>query len=552
MASDRLSRRRMLAAAGVAGALAGCTDLVGDGPSETTVPSDGTDTDSTDTDSTDAGTTTPDPAARLTDLSIAPTPASQTDVVTVTLTAANDGSAAFDGELVIGDGESPLASEAVTIPAGETATVTADREVLRVGERRFEGAIRRNGSQVDRTQASVQVQGAPNSFVGVDGTSLTLDDGTFYLSGANPSMEFTLGFGHPHHDRLRPHMFEGLSRVGATVARVLAGNAPVEYGGPFPGEDNSEFFSRFDEVVVRAKRRNVRLAVPIISGAPSYRTDPAENLAADVPGFVHRSDTAEKINDFYHDEQCIALYKQWVEELLTHENQFTGVEYRNDPTIMLWELGNEVEYYKAWERDSQTLRPWIEEVGPFVQELAGDQLLTTGIHGWPDGRNDFVEDHRPDCIDVCSLHWWVGPAHYDLPADEAAALLDEKIAAAHETVGKPLWFSEYNWGYPGGGDAEGIEDEFLETRNRELRRLHDRLDEADVAAAAVHELTSKHVLENIIERHRETNSTEVYADADAGTVEELRRYARLTREKSTSSSVPPLPPDEYTLPENRG
>lgn len=550
MTSDRLSRRRMLTAVGLASTSAGCAGLLGDGAPEATEGSD----DSADSPD-DTGTATPDAAPRLVDISIDPTQAQQTDVVTVTATAANDGGSEFTGQIVIGTGDSTITHKDVAIPPGETTTITAEQEVIRVGEQQFEVVLGQGEDRITGEKRTIQVQSAPTSFVSINGTSFTLDGGTFYLSGANPSMEFTLGFSHPHHNQIRPYMFEGLSRVGATIARIQASTGvSLEDGAPFPGEDNEEFFRRFDEVIVRAKRRNIRLSIPIINGAPSYLWDPEKTISTHVPAFVHRSETADKINDFYQDDQCIALYKRWVEELLTHENHLTGVEYRNDPTIMMWELGNEVEYWEPWKRDRQTIRPWIEEVGPFVKNLAGSQLLTTGVHGWPDSRNNFLEDHRPDCIDVCSLHYWVGSAHYDLPEDEATALLDEKIADAHETLEKPLWFSEYNWGYPGGGDSDGIENEFLEKRNRKLRQMQNRLDEADVAAAAVHELTSKHVLENMLGRHREKGSTEVYADSDTGTVEELRRYARVTREKSTSSTVPDLPPDEFTpkLPSETG
>jgi mannan endo-1,4-beta-mannosidase len=548
MSDEHISRRQMLAAAGLATTLAGCAALDGDDPSEMPhSPANATES------PRDAGaeTGTPTAAPTIVDFSVSPTPATQMETVTVTLTAANEGTAEFTGELTIEPAGGAPTVEPVTISRGETTTLTVKHEVVRVGERQFGGAIGRDGEPLVGTQATVQVRPSPSSFVGVEGTTFTLEDGTIYFSGANPSGEFTYGFGHPHHEQLRPYMFEGLDRVGATISRILAStNASLRHGAPFPGEDNEEFFTRLDEVVLRAKRRNVRLSIPIISAAPSYRTDPEENISTHVPAFVHRSDTAEEINDFYHDEQCIALYKKWVKELLTRKNQFTGVEYRHDPTIMMWELGNEVEYLEAWERDSQSIRPWIEEVGPYVKDLAGDQLLTTGTHGWPDGRNDFVEDHRPDCIDVCSLHWWVGPAHYDLPEDEAAALLDQKIAAAHETLEKPLWFSEYNWGYHGDGESEGVEPEFLRERNRKLREWHDRLDDANVAATALHELSSKHVLENMVGRTREKGSTEVYADADVGTVDELRRYARITRKKSTSSAVPELPPDEFILPKD--
>jgi mannan endo-1,4-beta-mannosidase len=383
----------------------------------------------------------------------------------------------------------------------------------------------------------VTVDQFPTSFVAVEGTDFTLDDGTFYASGADASSAYTVGLGHPHHDQLRPLMFDGLERIGATVYRLFIESAPVELGGPFPGEDNEKFFKRFDMAITEAKRRNIRVSIPIVSGGPHYDKHPVENVANHVPGYVSRADTATEIDDFYRNEECIELYKQWVKELLTHENHLTGVEYRNDPTIMMWELGNEIAWTEPWTRESQTLRPWIEEVGPYVKQLAPDQLLTTGVHGWPDGRNDFVEDHRPDSIDVCSLHYWVGPAHYDLPESEAEALLDQKIEDAHETLAKPLWFSEYNWGQPDSPDE--LSEAFLEKRNSKLRKWHNRLDAADVAGAAVHQVNPKEVVEELIGTTRE--STTIYPYEDTGTVEELRRYARITREKSTSSAVPELP-----------
>lgn len=552
MNDDRLPRRRMLTTVGLVSALAGCagwTSPFGDESSEDNEPDvDSTDGSRTDDDSADDSRSdddstetrdSPEQPLRITDFSLDTTLAQQTDIVTLSLAVANDTEDTIEANFVFSMGDTEIHSRSESIPSEDTIMVTTQRELRRIGEHQFQATIAQDGEPVANAQTSVSVGQFPSSFVGVEGTDFTLDDGTFYVSGADANSSYTVGVSHPHHDQLRPLMFDGLERIGATVYRLFVSTAPIERGGPFPGEDNEKFFRRFDMAITEAKRRNIRVSIPITSGTPHYDRHPVENLENTVPGYVHRAETADEINDFYRNKECIDLYKQWVEELLTHENHLTGVEYRHDPTIMMWELGNEVAWEEAWTRDSDSLRPWIEEVGPYVKQLAPDQLLTTGVHGWPDGRNDFLDDHRPDCIDICSMHYWVGPGHYDLPESEAEAVLDEKIKEAHETLEKPLWFSEYNWGHPDHPDSPGeLSDAFQEERNSKLRKWHNRLNEADVAGAAVHQVNPKEVVEELIETTR--GSTTIYPFEDTGTVEELRRYARITREKSTSTAVPEL------------
>lgn len=82
---------------------------------------------------------------------------------------------------------------------------------------------------------------------------------------------------------------------------------------------------------------------------------------------------------------------------------------------------------------------WVQEVAPYVQDVInGNQLVPTGEHGWPDGRNDFIDDHARDSIDVSSVHFWLDPAHYNLPDDEGEALFERLVTTADETLEKPL------------------------------------------------------------------------------------------------------------------
>ena len=46
-------------------------------------------------------------------------------------------------------------------------------------------------------------------------------------------------------------------------------------------------------------------------------------------------------DDFYTDPVIRGWYKDWITHVLNRVNTLTGVAYKDDPTVMAWELGNE-------------------------------------------------------------------------------------------------------------------------------------------------------------------------------------------------------------------
>jgi mannan endo-1,4-beta-mannosidase len=46
-------------------------------------------------------------------------------------------------------------------------------------------------------------------------------------------------------------------------------------------------------------------------------------------------------DSFYTDPFIKQWYKDWIAHLLNRVNTYNGIAYKNDPTIMTWELGNE-------------------------------------------------------------------------------------------------------------------------------------------------------------------------------------------------------------------
>lgn len=368
-----------------------------------------------------------------------------------------------------------------------------------------------------------------NGFVEADETNLVVNGEPLYLAGTAPG--YMLNLNRP--DEVIEVMFDHIAKRGLPLARVHVvqpfwGDKETQ---PIPGETNEAVLSQFDRIIEAAQKRGIRLTASFINAGPAYPQhydDSVDLYGVNVTTYVEHAESADAIDEFYTNDECIELYKQRVQKVLTRENTLTGVEYRNDPTIAMWELGNEIEWADTTARDDPSLRPWIEEVGSFIKSIDDNHLLTTGEYGWA-GRNNYLTDHQPDSIDVCSLHYYPGPQSYDLPNDpdkDHPDLLRDFIQTGHEDLGKPVYVGEYNWKVERGSEPP------LTERNKQLAVMHDVFDDTDVAMTAHHALT----LDSREESPRGPAIT--YADADDGTMSELQQYAATQYSKSTDGTLP--------------
>ncbi|WP_135820374.1 cellulase family glycosylhydrolase [Halostella litorea] len=513
-------RRRFLAALAAAGvpAVAGCNRTGGESTEAATdEPTDSATGTATPTDT--AEPTEPGPSAGIADLSVTPTPVGQYRTGTVAVTVANDGAEPFDGLVAVEFEDEFVDSTAVDLPAGERAEATVEFERGRVGGNPVTASLRDEGETLDSATAAVEVAPYPEHDVGVDGTDLVCGDGVVRFGGSSLANAFS-----PDRGTDLETAFDTIAERGVMSVRVF-GFAPSwaridsMHG---PESYNDAWFEYFDHVVAAAKRRDIRLFVPLINGNPAYGPIGEENLSVNVPQFVRWADDAETRSDFFDSDECMAMFEGWVERLLTHENHLTGVEYRNDPTIAMWELGNEIQMSPP--RVGESIRPWIEAAGAFVKDLDDRTLLTTGSYGHQ-GRNAFVDEASADPIDVVSIHYYPGPSHKDLPEEEVVPTLESTIETVREELGKPLYVGEYNWGVQPEDSAPYGE------RAEWVARLQGVMERDDVAATNFWTVA---VEERPTSYHKHST---VYAPAESTTLDVIESHVRRMRAASPSSCV---------------
>ena len=91
--------------------------------------------------------------------------------------------------------------------------------------------------------------------------------------------------------------------------------------------------------------------------------------------------------NFYDNEKAKKYYKQYVSTLVYRINTFTGTQYKDDTTILSWELLNEPHTTDLYERNRQMppgklVRDWLDEMSGWLKGIDSNHLISSGEEGY--------------------------------------------------------------------------------------------------------------------------------------------------------------------------
>jgi mannan endo-1,4-beta-mannosidase len=225
------------------------------------------------------------------------------------------------------------------------------------------------------------------------------------------------------------------------------GSAPVYNDGP-------NGLERLDYIIRRAGQLGIRLVIPLVNNWNDF---------GGIDQYVRWRDSADTSprewfhDDFYTDPEIRGWYQAWITHVLERVNPLTGIAYKDDPAIAMWELGNEPRctgagvYGRSPNCTTQTLTEWADVMSAHVRSVDPNHLIAVGDEGfycvedgmhWTEQCGDGVDSialARLPNIDVMSAHlypeawgtspdWgtdWITRHVNDAKANGKASLLGE-------------------------------------------------------------------------------------------------------------------------------
>ncbi len=265
---------------------------------------------------------------------------------------------------------------------------------------------------------------------------------------------------------------DSLKNIGIDNLRILVGS-DGERGIPAkveptlqvsPGVYNDTIFAGLDYLLQEMNKRDM-LAVLYLNNSWEWSGGYGQYLEwagygkAPVPAVDGYPAYMDFVGEFVRLDSAKALYANYVKDVISRTNRYTGVRYIDDPTIMSWQIGNEPRAFL--QENKADFAEWMSSAAALIKSLDPNHLVSTGSEGkWGcEGDMDLFEKiHSDSNVDYMNIHIW--PYNWDWAKKDSLqenlerakeyskSYIDEHLTIA-EKYKKPLVLEEF--GYPRDG-----------------------------------------------------------------------------------------------------
>ena len=272
-------------------------------------------------------------------------------------------------------------------------------------------------------------KGDMNEFVTRSGPKLMLGGQRFRFAGANIYWlgldENVGGIDYPTHFRI-DDVLTTAETMGATVVRSHTLGISVGCKlcvEPSLGMFNTVAFEHIDYVIQAANAHHLRLILPLVDNWAYYHGG---------RGTFTMWRGVNDMEQFYWNSAVIGDFEQYIYQVLNHVNVYTHRAYKDDPTIMAWETGNEL----------RAPTSWVQRIATYIKSIDTHHLVMDG-NDMNSGENSNMKgDLMLNMVDMYTGHY------YPLSVDR----LKWQAQQARQ-ANKVYVVGEYDWTGQHGGDS---------------------------------------------------------------------------------------------------
>ncbi len=268
----------------------------------------------------------------------------------------------------------------------------------------------------------------PDKFVVRMGSQLLLKGKPFRFSGANIYWlgldENVGGIHYPTKFRVDDALATA-QEMGATVVRSHSLGISVGCSlclEPSRGVFNEAALRQVDYAILSAKRHGIKLIIPLVDNFHWYHG--GKHMFTEWRGITNEQ-------QFYSNIIVIGDFEQYISHILNRVNSYTGMAYKDEPTILGWETGNGLTAPTSW---VQTIAEYLKSIDP-------NHLVIDGNSGQSYDSPNFTRDVALNDVDIYTGQYY--------PLNTAEL---NKQAGQAKRANKVFIAEEYAWNNKGGGD----------------------------------------------------------------------------------------------------
>lgn len=157
---------------------------------------------------------------------------------------------------------------------------------------------------------------------------------------------------------------------------------PSNYGDSclsFVGQYNEEGLKRIDLILSEAQKQHVKVILTLGNFEPQF---------GGIQWYVDQAmGKGHNRENFYTNDKAKMFYKQYITTLVRRTNTFKGTQYKDDTTILSWELLNEPHTTDLFEKKKKTppgklVRDWLSEMSGWLKGIDPNHLISSGEEGY--------------------------------------------------------------------------------------------------------------------------------------------------------------------------
>ncbi|GFQ01304.1 putative mannan endo-1 4-beta-mannosidase 9 [Phtheirospermum japonicum] len=274
--------------------------------------------------------------------------------------------------------------------------------------------------------------------------------------------------------------FKQASKYGMNVVRTWA----FSDGGyralqKSPGVYNEDMFKGLDFVVSEAKRHGLYLLLSLVNNW--------EGFGGKRQYVQWARDQGQQMNNedaFFTSPITKRYYKNHVKSVLTRVNSITGVVYKDESTILGWELMNEPRCQS--DLSGKSIQDWVVEMSAYVKSIDKSHLLEVGLEGfygesmpkkklYNSGKEvgtDFISNNLIQQVDFATIHLypdqWVPGSNKRSQAKFVMKWIKTHIDDSKSILGKPILLTEF-------GRSSRSSGYNVQARNNYFRKIFNRV-----------------------------------------------------------------------------